>query len=58
MTTLVNMNRLSPDFPNVIGAIDCTHTRIKAPPGPNEGAFVNRKGVHSINVQVSYYHNS
>ncbi|KAL3992082.1 olfactory receptor [Sarotherodon galilaeus] len=38
-------------FPNVIGAIDCTHIAIKAPPGPNEGDFVNRKGVHSINVQ-------
>ncbi|XP_019217520.2 putative nuclease HARBI1 [Oreochromis niloticus] len=38
-------------FPNVIGTIDCTHIAIKAPPGPNEGDFVNRKGVHSINVQ-------
>ncbi|XP_051509821.1 putative nuclease HARBI1 [Myxocyprinus asiaticus] len=36
-------------FPNVIGAIDCTHIPIKAPPGPNEGDFVNRKGV---NLQV------
>ncbi|XP_016115435.1 putative nuclease HARBI1 [Sinocyclocheilus grahami] len=39
-------------FPNVIGAIDCTHIHIKAPPGPNEGDFVNRKGVHRINVQM------
>uniref|UniRef100_A0A8C2BR91 DDE Tnp4 domain-containing protein n=1 Tax=Cyprinus carpio TaxID=7962 RepID=A0A8C2BR91_CYPCA len=39
-------------FPNVIGAIDCTHIPIKAPPGPNEGDFVNRKGVHSVNVQM------
>uniref|UniRef100_A0A672KKR7 DDE Tnp4 domain-containing protein n=1 Tax=Sinocyclocheilus grahami TaxID=75366 RepID=A0A672KKR7_SINGR len=37
-------------FPNVIGAIDCTHIHIKAPPGPNEGDFVNRKGVHRINM--------
>uniref|UniRef100_I3K8R4 Putative nuclease HARBI1 n=1 Tax=Oreochromis niloticus TaxID=8128 RepID=I3K8R4_ORENI len=43
-------------FPNVIGAIDCTHIAIKAPPGPNEGDFVNRKGVHSINVQVMCSH--
>uniref|UniRef100_A0A3Q2PDQ6 Putative nuclease HARBI1 n=1 Tax=Fundulus heteroclitus TaxID=8078 RepID=A0A3Q2PDQ6_FUNHE len=39
-------------FPNVIGAIDCTHIPIKAPPGPNEGDFVNRKGFHSVNVQM------
>ncbi|XP_028437867.1 putative nuclease HARBI1 [Perca flavescens] len=39
-------------FPNVIGAIDCTHVPIKAPPGPNEGDFVNRKGFHSVNVQM------
>uniref|UniRef100_A0A8C1NWL1 Putative nuclease HARBI1 n=1 Tax=Cyprinus carpio TaxID=7962 RepID=A0A8C1NWL1_CYPCA len=43
-------------FPNVIGAIDCTHIPIKAPPGPNEGDFVNRKGVHSVNVQVIIYY--
>uniref|UniRef100_A0AAY5K197 Putative nuclease HARBI1 n=1 Tax=Esox lucius TaxID=8010 RepID=A0AAY5K197_ESOLU len=39
-------------FLNVIGAIDCTHIPIKAPPGPNEGDFVNRKGVHRVNVQM------
>ena len=38
-------------FPNVIGAIDCTHIRIKAPTEA-EDAFVNRKGVHTINVQA------
>uniref|UniRef100_A0A9J7Y7K9 Putative nuclease HARBI1 n=1 Tax=Cyprinus carpio carpio TaxID=630221 RepID=A0A9J7Y7K9_CYPCA len=44
-------------FPNVIGAIDCTHIPIKAPPGPNEGDFVNRKGVHSVNVWcVTLFH--
>ena len=48
----------SPGFPNVIGAIDCTHVPIKAPPGPNEGDFVNRKGFHSVNVQVNYYYDS
>ncbi|KTG32269.1 hypothetical protein cypCar_00040480 [Cyprinus carpio] len=42
----------SSGFPSVIGAIDCTHIPIKAPPGPNEGDFVNRKGFHSVNVQV------
>ena len=39
------------DFPNVIGAIDCTHIAIRAP-YVNEYAYVNRKHVHSINVQV------
>ena len=38
-------------FPNVIGAIDCTHVAIKAP-SVNEEAFVNRKGIHTINVQA------
>lgn len=38
-------------FPNVIGAIDCTHVAIKAP-SENEYAFVNRKQFHSINVQI------
>ena len=38
-------------FPNVLGAIDCTHVAIKAP-SLNEEAYVNRKGVHTINVQA------
>lgn len=38
-------------FPNVIGAVDCTHVAIRAP-RVNENAYVNRKHVHSINVQV------
>uniref|UniRef100_A0A3B3SEJ8 Putative nuclease HARBI1 n=1 Tax=Paramormyrops kingsleyae TaxID=1676925 RepID=A0A3B3SEJ8_9TELE len=40
-------------FPNVIGALDCTQIRIKAPSGPNEPDYVNRKGFHSIDVQVT-----
>ncbi|XP_016108859.1 putative nuclease HARBI1 [Sinocyclocheilus grahami] len=39
-------------FPNVIGAVDCTHIRIKRPSGAHEGDYVNRKSFHSINVQV------
>ncbi|XP_059377162.1 putative nuclease HARBI1 [Carassius carassius] len=39
-------------FPNVIGALDFTHVRIKRPSGPHEADFVNRKSLHSINVQM------
>lgn len=38
-------------FPNVIGAIDCTHIAIKAP-SENEYVYVNRKHVHTINTQI------
>ncbi|XP_029923370.1 putative nuclease HARBI1 [Myripristis murdjan] len=38
-------------FPNIIGAIDCTHVTIKAP-SHNEYSYVNRKGFHSINAQI------
>jgi len=37
--------------PNVIGAIDGTHIAIKAPKD-HEEAYVNRKGVHTLNVQA------
>ncbi|KAG0718500.1 putative nuclease HARBI1 [Chionoecetes opilio] len=40
-------------FPHVIGAVDGTYVRIKAPK-ENEEVFVNRKGYHSINVQVVF----
>ena len=43
---------LIPGFPNVVGAIDCTHVWIKSPAGPRERGFVNRKGYKSLNVQV------
>ena len=39
------------NFPNVLGAIDCTQVTIKAPK-EDEPTFVNRKNCHSINVQV------
>ena len=38
-------------FPNVIGAVDCTHVRMK-PPSINDYAYINRKSYHSVNVQI------
>lgn len=38
-------------FPNVIGAIDGTHIKIKSP-REDKQSYVNRKGYHSIHVQV------
>ena len=38
-------------FPGVMGCIDCTHIRILAPSN-EEFAYVNRKGYHSLNVQM------
>lgn len=39
------------NFPNVVGCIDCTHVKILRPT-LNEVVYVNRKGKHSINVQL------
>ena len=38
-------------FPGVVGCIDCTHIRILAP-SSDEFAYVNRKGYHSLHVQM------
>ncbi|XP_071580153.1 putative nuclease HARBI1 [Temnothorax nylanderi] len=39
-------------FPNVTGAIDGTHIKIRAPP-TDAASYINRKGFPSINVQVA-----
>lgn len=39
-------------FPNVIGAVDCTHVKIISPGGVDAERYRNRKGFFSINVQV------
>lgn len=38
-------------IPGIIGAIDCTHIKILMP-SEEEHSFLNRKGYHSINVQL------
>nr|XP_026498851.1 putative nuclease HARBI1 [Vanessa tameamea] len=39
-------------FPKAVGALDCTHIRIRSPGGENAEYFRNRKGYMSINVQA------
>ena len=38
-------------FPRIIGAIDGTHIRIRAPT-KDRVAYINRKKFHSLNTQV------
>ncbi|XP_061166748.1 putative nuclease HARBI1 [Saccostrea echinata] len=53
---VVELNKIKKDFygiahfPNTVGAIDCTHIRMKAPTTA-EHIYVNRKNYHSINIQ-------
>ncbi|XP_026736450.1 putative nuclease HARBI1 [Trichoplusia ni] len=39
-------------FPRIIGAIDCTHVRMKSPGGETAEIYRNRKGYFSINMQA------
>ncbi|KAK3521666.1 hypothetical protein QTP70_015599, partial [Hemibagrus guttatus] len=48
-TTKEDFHRIA-EFPNVVGCIDGTHIPIIAP-SENEADFVNRRSIHSINVQ-------
>ncbi|CAG5000667.1 unnamed protein product [Parnassius apollo] len=38
-------------LPGIVGCIDCTHVAIVKPPD-EEHLFFNRKGYHSLNVQI------
>lgn len=40
------------NIPGIIGLIDGTHVALAGLPKDTEHAFVNRKGFHSINVQI------
>lgn len=39
-------------FPKAVGALDCTHIRLRSPGGQTAEYFRNRKGYKSINVQA------
>ncbi|XP_031354630.1 putative nuclease HARBI1 isoform X1 [Photinus pyralis] len=54
METSIRVFRAVKGFPNVIGAIDGTHISITAPKN-NAEAYVNRKGYHSMQLQVGSY---
>lgn len=38
--------------PHILGAVDCTQVKIFPPPLPHGVQYLNRKGVHSPNVQL------
>ncbi|XP_052223937.1 putative nuclease HARBI1 [Dreissena polymorpha] len=50
-STVLTPDRKPNCFPQVVGVVDGTHIRIQAP-SANEDDYVNRKGFHSLNVQM------
>ncbi|XP_047989602.1 putative nuclease HARBI1 [Leguminivora glycinivorella] len=38
--------------PDALGAVDCTHVAIFPPPRPHGVQYINRKGIHTLNVQL------
>ncbi|XP_061714622.1 putative nuclease HARBI1 [Cydia pomonella] len=39
-------------IPDALGAVDCTHVAIFPPPRPHGVQYINRKGIHTLNVQL------
>ncbi|XP_047994428.1 putative nuclease HARBI1 [Leguminivora glycinivorella] len=39
-------------LPDLLGTLDCTHVSIFPPPRPHGLQYINRKGKHTINVQL------
>lgn len=52
MQAAMNEWRQRYNFPHVLGVIDCTHVQIKRPHQDGD-EYINRKGVHTINIQVT-----
>jgi len=50
--TVIKKFKENSRFPKTIGAIDGTHIKIEAPK-ENAADYINRKGYHSIQLQVS-----
>lgn len=55
MTSFEEETFPAPGFPRIIGLIDGTHIRIRAPTRQPD-AYINRKKFHSLNTQVSVLH--
>lgn len=57
-TTDIEFNAVKNDFerkygiPGIVGVVDGTHVILSSLPHNIEHAYVNRKGLHSINVQI------
>lgn len=52
MAVMKQQFRQASSIPGIVGCINGTHVRIQAP-SEHEYLYVNRKGYHSINVQVA-----
>ncbi|XP_065570194.1 putative nuclease HARBI1 [Artemia franciscana] len=53
---IVSANSSTAGFPGVLGAIDGTHILIRTPQH-SSGTYINRKGFHSLQLQVVCQHN-